>query len=95
MADQNPTCRESDDSFSSADKEVEAAVLSFVLDEHPDHLTTRELILAMNRDEDDFSAVDAIERAVRELIGAGLLYLGGGLVLPTRSALYFTRLPML
>ncbi len=33
-----------------------------------------------------------VERAVRELVGAGLLHCCCGHVLPTRAALYFRRL---
>ena len=35
---------------------------------------------------------DAVERAIRELVGAGLLRCDGGYVVPTRAALYFHRL---
>jgi hypothetical protein len=35
---------------------------------------------------------DAVERAIRELVGAGLLRCEGGYVVPTRAALYFHRL---
>ncbi len=66
----------------------------FLLDEYPSKLTIPELSLAMNRDPDDFAENDAIERAVRELVGAGLLHHHGTFVLPTRAALYREALVM-
>lgn len=94
MADPNPTshpckppaCTTQEDAI------VEAGVLSFVLHEHPDHLTIPELSLAMNSVPEDFVRADAIERAIRDLVGAGLLQIIGGLVLPTRPALHVFRL---
>jgi hypothetical protein len=41
-----------------------------------------------------FGARDGVERAIRELSGAGLLHRGdGGLITPTRAALHFGELP--
>lgn len=74
------------------DREVEWAVLGFLLDEYPDRLTIPELSLAMNSAEPNFEREDAVERAVRELVGAGLLHCCCGFVLPTRAALYYRRL---
>jgi hypothetical protein len=96
MADQNPTGadRESPDPRSTAreDAIVEAAVLGFVLQEHPDHLTVSELLLAIEPRTDGFADEDALQRAITRLIGAGLLHLAGGLVVPSRAALCFSRL---
>jgi hypothetical protein len=75
------------------DRNVEWAVLSFLLDEHPDHqLTIPEVSRAMNAGEIDFGSEDAVERAIRELVGTGLLHCQRGFVLPTRAALCFARL---
>jgi hypothetical protein len=75
------------------DRKAEAAVFAFVLDQHPAHLTIPELSLALNGQGDqEFSRRDAVERAVCELVGAGLLHIAGGLVLPTRAALYCSAL---
>jgi hypothetical protein len=64
-----------------------------LLDEYPDHqLTILEVSLALNAGETDFDSEDAVERAIRELVGAGLLHCSGGFVLPTRAALYCWRL---
>lgn len=43
----------------------------------------------MNASAADFSSSDAVERAIRDLVGAGLLQVVAGLVLPTRAALCF------
>jgi hypothetical protein len=94
MSCDNPTDRGSGDPASPAEEDarVEAAVLAFLLDEYPDCLTIPELSLALNDDPGDFSSNDAVERAVRELDGGGLLHCRGGLAVPTRAALYFARL---
>ena len=93
MANDNPTDRESGDPASPAEEDTraEGAVLAFILDEHPDHLTIPELSLALNADP-GFDSDDAVERAIRELVGAGLLHCRGGLVVPTRAALRFDQL---
>jgi hypothetical protein len=93
MADANPTdCAERDlPRPRAADAKVERVVLAFLLEEHPSQLTIPELSLALNADP-GFDSNDAVERAVRELVGAGLLYCCGGFVLPTHAALYFARL---
>jgi hypothetical protein len=93
MSCSQPTdCRAGGGSPEKEDEIVQSGVLGFVLEEHPAHLTIPELSLAMNRGRSDFSARDEVERAIRDLVGAGLLYIGGGLVLPTRAALYFDGL---
>ena len=90
MATDNPTCSGSNDP-AAEDRRTERAVLAFLLDQHAAPLTIPELSLTLNASE-DFAAEDAVERAIRELVGAGLLHLSGGLVLLTRAALYFERL---
>lgn len=93
MADQNPTDRERDPATpANADRKTEWAVLAFLLDEHPDRFTIPELSRAMNAGPAEFESEDAVERAVRELVGAGLFHCCAGFVLPTRAALYFWRL---
>lgn len=93
MADANPTdCAERDLPRPRAeDAKVERVVLAFLLEKHPSQLTIPELSLALNADP-GFDSDDAVERAVRELVGAGLLYCHGRFVLPTRAALYFAWL---
>jgi hypothetical protein len=92
MADRNPTDRGLDPAFPSDEGHlIEASVLAFVLSEHPTHLTVPELVLAINQDS-DCRAGDEVECAIRELVGAGLLHVVAGFVLPTRAALYFDTL---
>jgi len=94
MADANPTdCAERDLCGPCAeDTKVERIVLAFLLEEHPTQLTIPEVSLALNAHPGSFSSDDAVERAVRELVGAGLLYCEGRFVLPSRAALYFAWL---
>jgi hypothetical protein len=67
-------------------------VLAFLLDEHPSQLTIPEVSRALNAVPDSFEANDAVERAIRELDGAGLVHCHGGFAVPTRAAIYFARL---
>lgn len=79
----------------AGDAKVESAVLGFLLSEHPDHqLTIPEVSRALNAKPSDFGSEDAVERAIRELVGAGLLHCQGAFVVPTRAARYFARLEM-
>jgi len=64
----------------------QAAVLRQILDLRPGPLMLAELTREMTHDSTDFQERDRIERAVRDLIGGGLLHLVGDLVLPTRAA---------
>ncbi len=68
------------------DAQVERVVLAFLLDEHPTQLTIPEVARALNAGV-DFAAGDAVERAIRDLDGAGLLHCEGGFAVPTRAAL--------
>jgi hypothetical protein len=64
----------------------QARVLRTILDLHPEPLTLAELTRELTIDSTDHGERDRIERAVRDLIGGGLLHLVGDLVLPTRAA---------
>ena len=77
-----------------ADRKIESEVLAFVLAQHPDQLSEAELRLVFNRDCREFSAADAIARAIGELVGGGLLHRLDAFVLPTRAALYYSRLEL-
>lgn len=94
MADSNPTdCAERDPAGPAAqDMKAERAVLTFLISEHPNQLTVAEVSWALNTGPVEFEAGDAVERAVRELVGAGLLHCSDGFVLPTRAAVYVARL---
>jgi hypothetical protein len=74
------------------DAAAESVVLQQVLALHPTSLTVAELHRALGAEEDGFAAADAVERAVRDLVGAGLLHRSGSLVVPTRAALRFDEL---
>jgi hypothetical protein len=78
--------------LAEADRRVEWAVLAFLLDECPNQLTIAEVSWALNRGAQEFETDDAVERAVRELVSAGLLHCQDGFVVPTRAALSFWRL---
>ena len=94
MSCPQPTdCAEHDLSTpAEGDRKVEWAVLAFLLDADPDRLTIPEASRAMNAGPVPFEREDAVERAIRELVGAGLLHCCGGFVVPTRAALHFWRL---
>jgi hypothetical protein len=85
---------ETGDSRTTADQDAatEAAVLQRLLDLHPVQLTEEELVREVADQPADFAARDAIDRAVRELSGAGLLHRRDSFVLPTRAALRFNEL---
>jgi hypothetical protein len=74
------------------DATTEAAVLSQLLALHPVQLTLEELVREVSGDPEDFAAKDAVERAVRELLAAGLAHRSGDVVLPSRAALRLDEL---
>jgi hypothetical protein len=74
------------------DRVIEAAVLQQVLAVHPSPLTLVELVAEIAGGSGDFGQRDAVERAVRELVGCGLLHRSESLVLPSRAALRFDEL---
>ena len=77
----------------SVDARVESALLQRVLDLHPARVTAAELVRDLAGEDADFGARDAVERAIRELTGAGLLHrTEDGLVTPTRAAVHFGEL---
>jgi hypothetical protein len=76
----------------AGDAATESAVLQRLLDLHPVLVTTPELVREVGGESPGFAERDAIERAVRDLTGAGLLHSHDGLVLPTRAALRFSEL---
>jgi hypothetical protein len=85
------TCDESRTTWAE-DETMESAVLRELLDLHPSQLTLEELMREMGGDGGSFAERDAVERAVRELAGAGLLHRGEEFVGPTRAALRFSEL---
>lgn len=78
--------REDIRSTAEEDAALESALLQQVLSLHPTAVTIEEL--ARELDESD----DALERAVRDLVAAGLLHRSDVFVLPSRAALRFDEL---
>jgi hypothetical protein len=76
----------------AADAVIESAVLQRLLDLHPAQLTLAELVRDVGGESAGFAERDAVERAVRELSGAGLVHRGEPFVVPTRAALRFSEL---
>lgn len=76
----------------AADAAIESAVLQRLLDLHPAQVTLAELVREVGGEWAGFGERDAIERAVLELGGAGLLRRHGAFVVPTRAALRFSEL---
>lgn len=74
------------------DETMESAVLRQLLDLHPARLTLEELAREVAGNGGSFAERDAVERAVRDLTGTGLLHRGEEFVAPTRAALRFSEL---
>jgi hypothetical protein len=70
----------------------QGVVLIHVLTLHPAHLRLAELVREVNAGSVEFSDADRYERAARDLIGVGLLFASGELLLPTRAALRFNEI---
>lgn len=70
----------------------QAVVLTFVLTLHPEHLTIPDLARSLNGESGGFKRSDAVERAVRDLVGVELAEIGSGLVQPTAAALRFIEI---
>jgi hypothetical protein len=85
---------ESDDSWTNMEGDVatESAVMQLVLDLHPTLLTVTEVIREVAGEDPSFAERDSVERAVRDLSGAGLLHHRDEFAIPTRAALRFSEL---
>ncbi|HEV7562686.1 MAG TPA: hypothetical protein VGO24_04230 [Solirubrobacterales bacterium] len=83
-----------DDNWSTREGDIatESAVLQLVLDLHPVLLTLAEVVREVAGEEASFAERDSIERAVRDLSGAGLLHRKDEFAIPTRAALRFNEL---
>ncbi len=79
-------------STAEADAATESAVLQQVLDLHPTVITIEELAREFDAGDPSSPERDAVERAIRDLVGAGLLHHSDSFVLPTRAALRFEQL---
>ncbi|HVS98917.1 MAG TPA: hypothetical protein VHE08_00220 [Solirubrobacterales bacterium] len=88
------TADDEDVTNQGADARLESALLQRVLDLHPTRVTVEELIRDLAGEGADFGLRDGIERAIRELAGAGLLHRSDeGFVTPTHAAVHFAALP--
>lgn len=71
---------------------MESAVLQRVIDVHPARLTEAELIRELIGEHAEFGDQDAVERAVRDLAGVGLIHTADEFVTPTLAALRLEEL---
>ncbi|MEX0972286.1 MAG: hypothetical protein WDZ46_03410 [Solirubrobacterales bacterium] len=67
-------------------------VLTHVLTLHPTYLVVPQLVQEIGGGIEEFAEGDALERAVRDLTGLGLLQCPSGLVMPTHAAIRFDAL---
>lgn len=74
------------------DARTEAAVLRWLLSLHPALVTFEELLREVASEPEDFAQRDAIDRAVRDLVTAGLAHRNGEFVIPSHAALRLDRL---
>lgn len=74
------------------DTTIEATVLRQLLALYPVQMTVAELAREIDGDNADFAQTDAVERAVRELVAAGLAHRNGDVVIPSRAALRLDEL---
>ncbi len=70
----------------------QGVVLIHVLTLHPTHLRLAELVREVTAGPAEFEDADRFERAARDLVGVGLLFVSGELLLPTRAALRFNQI---
>jgi hypothetical protein len=76
----------------NGDGVTESVVLQLVLDLHPTLLTVAEVAREVAGQDASFAERDSVERAVRDLGGAGLLHRKADFAIPTRAALRFSEL---
>jgi hypothetical protein len=75
-----------------SDRAWRLAVLSRVLAFHPERLSATELRREMVAGDQDFEQTDSHDRAVRDLIAAGLLRRDGDSIVATHAAMCFEAL---
>jgi len=73
------------------DAAMQQAVLTTVLVEHPAQLTMLDLYRE-RMDPEDPRDRDAVDRAILDLVAAGLVHRNGPFVVPSRAALRFEEL---
>ena len=67
------------------DAEDQRVVLAFLLGKHPIQLTIPEVARALYAGVGGFESDDAVERAIRDLVGRGFLHCHGPFVLPSQA----------
>lgn len=94
MASQDSKARCGVEPRSTAAQDVhdQGVVLIHVLTLHPARLRLAELVREVTAGSAEFADSDRYERAARELIAVGLLFISGELLLPTRAALRFNEI---
>jgi hypothetical protein len=80
------------ESRASEDDILQSAVLAILLDAYPGQRSEHELVRELTADPRDVSKHDAVENAVRELVGAGLAHRHGSFLFATQAAARFEEL---
>jgi len=75
-----------------ADDALQLALFTFVLALHPAQLSVAELARELSETPEDYGERDDFERALRDLVAAGLLRRCGDSVLPSRAVLRYEEL---
>ena len=70
----------------------QGVVLIHVLTRHPALLMVPELVREVTAGSEEFAEGDNVERAIRDLVGYGLLHCPGGMVVPSPAALRFLKI---
>ena len=70
----------------------QGVVLIHILTRQPTLLTIPDLVREITAGSDDFAEGDAMERAVRDLTGVGLLMCPSGIAVPTLAAQRFLKI---
>jgi hypothetical protein len=76
------------------DRGLQGGVLAHLLYLHPAQLTVEEIVREFANDPDDFEERDQVERAVGDLVRAGLLHRNGQFAVPALPAVHFDGLEM-
>jgi hypothetical protein len=71
---------------------LQGSVLTLLLLAHPGQRSVEEVVREMTDRPDEFAARDAINNAIRDLVGAGLVHRHGSFVFVTRAAVRFYQL---
>jgi hypothetical protein len=82
------------DKMTVAEREdtLQGAVLGVLVLAHPGQFSVEELVRELTDRPDEFSQRDAIDNAIRDLAGAGLIHRHGPFVFATRAAVRFDEL---